>query len=89
MLMRLRALPFSADGDVEGRGMLTDDVRSDCGGRVVVLQLLVAVAPFVMVFDLTGVPRCFLVARGFCVVPLCLLTLQHWILGPIWKVLGE
>ena len=87
--MLLLALPFSADGDVEGRGILTDDVRSDCGGRGVVLQLLVAVALFVMVFVLMGVPRCFLVARDFCVVPLCRLALQHWILGPIWKVLGE
>ena len=42
MLTLLRGLPFSADGDAEGKGMLKDDVRSDCGGLVVVLQLLVA-----------------------------------------------
>ena len=89
MLTLLLALPFSADGDVEGRGMLRGDVRCDCGGRVVVVQLSAIVAPFVMVFDLTGVPCCCLVARGFCVVPLVLLTLRHGILGPIWKVLGE
>ena len=87
--MLLLVLPVSAYDDVEGKGMLTDDVRFDCGGRVVVLQLLVGFAPFVMVFDPTGVPRCYLVVRGFCVVPLCLRMLQHWILGQIWKVLGE
>ena len=70
MLTFLQALPFSADGDAEGKGMLADDVRFDCGGLVVVLQFLVANALFVIVFDHTVVLRCFHVARGFCVVPL-------------------
>ena len=90
MLTLLRALPFSADGDAEGKGTLKDDVRSDCGGRVVVLQLLAAVALFVMVFDHTVELRCFHVAHGSCVVPLALLILRHWILVPIReKVLGD
>ena len=65
MLTFLRALPFSADGVAEGKGMLKDDVRSDCGGLVVVLQLLVASVLFVMVFDHTVVLRCFHVVRVF------------------------
>ena len=91
MLMPLLqfVLPPGAVGDVEAKDTLPDAGSSGHEGPVVRWEVLVAVVQFVMVFDLTGVPRCFLVARGFCVVPLCLLTLQHWILGPIWKVLGE
>ena len=48
MLRLLRALPFSADGDAEAKGMLKGDVRSDCGRLVVVLQLLDARDLFVM-----------------------------------------
>ena len=90
MLTLLRDLPFSADGDAEGKVILKDDVQSDCGGLVVVLQLLVASALFVMVFDHTVVLRCFHVVRGFCVVPLVLLRLRLFILMPIReKVLGD
>ena len=91
MLMPLLqlVLPPGAVGDVEAKDTLPDAGSSGHEGPVVRLEVLVAVAQFVMVFDLTGVPRCYLVARGFCVVPLLLRTLRHGILGPIWKVLGE
>ena len=83
MLTLLRAMPFSADGDAEGKGMLEDDVRSDCGGLVVVLRLLVASDLFVMVFDHTVVLRCFHVVRCFCMVPLAAVMLMVSWVGPL------
>ena len=65
----LQRLPFSVDGDAEAKGMRKGDVRSDCGGLVVVLQLLVARDLFVMdVAHMVALLCCHVVLRC-CVVP--------------------
>ena len=50
-------LPFGTDSDAVAKGILKGDVRSDCGGLVVVLEMLVASDLFVM--DVAHTDACF------------------------------
>ena len=83
MLMPLLqlVLPPGAVGDVEAKDTLPDAGSSGHEGPVVRLEVLVAVAQFVMVIVHIVAGCCCLVALCCCVVPLVSLQME--------KVLGE
>ena len=65
------------DGDAEAKDMLKDDVRSECGGLVVVLQLLVASDLFVMGVAHMDVKCCWRVVR-VCIAALLVVQMVLW-----------